>query len=73
MKEEIHMKTRRKYLVGLLAATLVLTGMPVQHTQAAKAAKLSSKKVTLKVGKSKTITIKNNLSLIHISEPTRPY
>ena len=38
------MKTRRKYLVGLLAATLVLTGMPVQHTQAAKAAKLSSKK-----------------------------
>ena len=54
------MKTRRKYLVGLLAATLVLTGMPVQHTQAAKAAKLSSKKVTLKVGKSKTITLKNN-------------
>ena len=54
------MKTRRKYLVGLLAATLVLTGMPVQHTQAAKAAKLSSKKVILKVGKSKTITLKNN-------------
>ena len=34
------MKTRRKYLVGLLAATLVLTGMPVQHTQAAKSSEI---------------------------------
>ena len=57
-----HMKKKicKKYLAWMLAATMMLTGIPVQHIQAAKAVKLSSKKITLTVGTSKIITLKNN-------------
>ena len=53
-------KICKKYLAWMLAAAMLLTGIPVQHIQAAKAVKLSSKKITLKVGTSKIITLKNN-------------
>ena len=53
-------KICKKYLAWMLAATMMLTGIPVQHIQAAKAVKLSSKKITLTVGTSKIITLKNN-------------
>ena len=53
-------KICKKYLAWMLAAAMLLTGIPVQHIQAAKAVKLSSKKITLTVGTSKIITLKNN-------------
>lgn len=53
-------KICKKYLAWMLAAAMLLTGIPVQHIQAAKAVKLISKKITLKVGTSKIITLKNN-------------
>ena len=42
-----------------MAAALVFTGLPGTETQAAKKAKLSTKKLTVTVGKKKTIKIKN--------------
>ena len=39
---------------------MLLTGMPVQHIQASQTVKLSNTKITLKVGTSKTLTLKNN-------------
>ena len=53
-------KKTKKHLVRLLAVAMVLSGLPVQQTQAAETAGLSSRKITLTVGKSKTITLKNN-------------
>ena len=53
-------KICKKYLAWMLAAAMLLTGIPVQHIQAAQAMRLSSKKITLKVGTSKIITLKNN-------------
>ena len=44
----------------MLATAMVLTGVPAQQTQAAKKVKLSSKKITLEVGMSKKVTLKNN-------------
>lgn len=43
----------------LMAAALVFTGLPGTEAQAAKKAKLSTKKLTITVGKKKTIKIKN--------------
>ena len=54
------MKITKKQMAWLLTATMVLSVVPGQTTQAAKAVKLISKKVTLTVGKSKTIQLKNN-------------
>ena len=53
-------KMYKKYLAGMLATAMVLTGVPAQQTQAAKKVKLSSKKITLEVGMSKKVTLKNN-------------
>ncbi|WP_455057575.1 hypothetical protein [Jutongia sp.] len=53
-------KTIQKHLAWLLSAAMLLTGVPAQYTQAAGAVKLSSKKLTINVGKTKTITLKNN-------------
>ena len=69
------MKIMKKQMAWLLAATMVLSVVPGQTTQAAKAVKLSSKKVTLTVGKSKTIQLKNNkkktTDLIHVTSSKR--
>ncbi len=46
-------------VVALMAAALVFTGLPGTEAQAAKKAKLSTKKLTVTVGKKKTIKIKN--------------
>ena len=43
----------------IMAAALVFTGLPGTEAQAAKKAKLSTKKLTVVVGKKKTIKIKN--------------
>ena len=53
-------KTCKKHLALLLTTTMLLTGMPVQHIQASQTVKLSNTKITLKVGTSKTLTLKNN-------------
>ena len=46
-------------VAALMAAALVFTGLPGTEAQAAKKAKLSTKKLTVVVGKKKTIKIKN--------------
>ena len=46
-------------VAALMAAALVFTGLPGTEAQAAKKAKLSTKKLTVTVGKKKTIKIKN--------------
>ena len=53
-------KKTKKHLARLLAAAIVLSGVPVQQTQAAGTVRLSSRKITIIVGESKTITLKNN-------------
>ena len=53
-------KICKKYLAWMLAVAMLLTGIPVQHIQAAQAVKLSNKRFTLTVGTSKIITLKNN-------------
>lgn len=53
-------KTRLgRNIAVLMAAALVFTGLPGTEVQAAKKAKLSTKKLTVTVGKKKTIKIKN--------------
>ncbi len=53
-------KTRLgRNIAVLMAAALVFTGLPGTEAQAAKKAKLSAKKLTVTVGKKKTIKIKN--------------
>jgi len=54
------MKIQKKGMAYLLAAAMVVTSVPAAHLQASGAAKLSSKKITVKVGNSKVITLKNN-------------
>ena len=58
-------KTCKKHLALLLTTTMLLTGMPVQHIQASQTVKLSNTKITLKVGTSKTLTLKNNKKKQH--------
>ena len=53
-------KICKKCLAWILTTTMLLTGMPVQHIQASQTVKLSNTKITLKVGTSKTLTLKNN-------------
>lgn len=51
---------RKKYVAWLLAVALVAGVLPTDVSMAAKKVKLSSKKVTVQVGKTKTLKLKNN-------------
>ncbi len=51
--------TVKKAVCTMMAATLVITALGVSHTDAAKKAKPSLKKINLTVGEKKTIKIKN--------------
>lgn len=52
---------KRKKQVALLLAIAMLAGvLPADVSKAAKKVKLSSKKVTVQVGKTKTLKLKNN-------------
>lgn len=54
------MNYQKKYIVLVLMSALVLTLIPADCLQAAKKVSLSEKKLTVTVGKSKTLKLKNN-------------
>ncbi len=53
------MKQKTKMLLSLLLVFSLVTGISVNQVSAAKKPKLNKKKVTVEVGKKKTITVKN--------------